>query len=294
VSEAGAQAVFAYYIGATVLLLVPGIAVMLWMRSLIHRWVAPMPASIDRLWVAKVVFGLVLGQMLYLIAVLPPWIGGAYSPGSPGWEPFGDAWKVTAPMSSVSLTPLIMFQSAYEELLFRAICMGLFAVLLLWLARLLFSDAAREGHSLGPRGWLAIGIAASVVVAAAFAYIHAGNPAVSPLGLVNIALAGILLGLIAWLDGDIWGAWALHFSWNAMIAMSGLPLSGIRMWDSGIANGAVPGLLSGGQFGPEASLPATIAMLAGIAACVWLLRRGFGQGAAGDPAIPPPESDPSE
>jgi len=272
VSESGAQAVFAYYIGSTALLLVPGIAVMLWLRRLVRRSVAQVPASINRLWAAKVVFGIVLGQLMDLIAVLPPWICGAYSPGRPGWEPFGPAWEVTARMHSLSLTSLMMFQSAYEELLFRAIAMGLFAILLLWLTRLLSGDARREERWLGRRGWLAIGFAASAVVAGAFAYIHGNNPEATPLGLLNIALAGILLGLIAWLDGDIWGAWALHFSWNAMIAMSGLPLSGIRMWDNGIASGAVPGLLSGGQFGPEASLPATIAMLAGLAVVITLWR----------------------
>lgn len=120
------------------------------------------------------------------------------------------------------------------------------------------------------------GAAAVVLTALVFAGLHALNPHVSPLALVNIALAGVLLGAALWRTMSLWFATGLHFGWNwAMGVGADLPVSGV--------DDAVPGFsldtpgveavlrgsssLTGGPFGPEASWVVTAVTLAGI---VWV------------------------
>lgn len=275
----------------TALLLVPGVAVLLLLRSLIRRNVAPLPASIDRLWAAKFARGVVLGLCMVVVTVLPPLVLGAYSPGNPGWQGFAPSWGGGPEPGVWGLAALVMVLAAYEELLFRALYMGLFGVLLLWLGSMLMKRPGGAGElALRWRTWLALGAAASAVTAAAFALYHRHNPAVSDLALVNIALAGLVLGLVAWIDGDIWGAWGLHVAWNLSIALCGLPVSGLRIHGLAFPAGAVPGLLTGGQFGPEASLPATVAMAAAVVAVLWLCVRERPVKAAEETDVPLPET----
>lgn len=274
---------FIYYIGAVVLLLVPAIAVILWLRHLIRRWVAPVPASIDSLWAVKCARGLLLGAALFCISVLPAWVAGMFAPDHPGWRAFADSAQAFHGFGAAGLAALFAFQAAYEELLFRAIALGLFGILVMWVVRLLVACAPSPGRSLSRKAWLASGTAASAVVAFAFAFSHATNPGASALSLANIALAGVLLGLVAWIDGDVWGAWSLHLFWNFSLAVCGLPVSGIRIGGVGPLAGAVPGQFSGGRFGPEASLPNTLGLLAAIIFILWLAtrrvtpRKGTGQ-----------------
>ena len=53
------------------------------------------------------------------------------------------------------------------------------------------------------------------------------NPNVTPLGLGNIALAGIFLGLAFYAPGGIWTAWGAHLGWNALLAALDAPVSGL-------------------------------------------------------------------
>ena len=123
------------------------------------------------------------------------------------------------------------------------------------------------------------GPAAVLLTAVVFAGLHALNPHVSPLALVNIALAGILLGAALWRTMSLWFVTGIHFGWNwAMGVAADLPVSGV--------DDAVPGFsldtpgieavlsgsssLTGGSFGPEASWVVTGVTLAGI---VWVTIR---------------------
>ena len=123
------------------------------------------------------------------------------------------------------------------------------------------------------------GPAAVLLTAVVFAGLHALNPHVSPLALVNIALAGILLGAALWRTMSLWFVTGIHFGWNwAMGVAADLPVSGV--------DDAVPGFsldtpgieavlsgsssITGGSFGPEASWIVTGVTLAGI---VWVTTR---------------------
>ena len=102
---------------------------------------------------------------------------------------------------------------------------------------------------------------AVVLVSIAFALFHFANPNVTMLGIGNIALAGIFLGLAFYAPGGIWTAWGAHLGWNAMLAALDAPVSGVPFripfldYDAG-----EPAWLTGGRFGPEGGLSSTFAL----------------------------------
>ena len=108
---------------------------------------------------------------------------------------------------------------------------------------------------------------ALALTSAVFAVLHGANPHVGVLALLNILLAGILLGLVCLKTGDLWWATGVHTGWNLATGfLADLPVSGIRLVDApGIrvsAGGA--GLWTGGDFGLEAGLSATLALVLAI------------------------------
>jgi len=103
--------------------------------------------------------------------------------------------------------------------------------------------------------------AALLLSAIVFAVFHAGNPGVSWLPLLNIFLAGCLLGIRYLFSQKIGFGIGLHFSWNFLqgpvlgYAVSGITLPSVFT--------PVPGnnrLLTGGDFGLEGSLLSTIVL----------------------------------
>jgi len=112
---------------------------------------------------------------------------------------------------------------------------------------------------------------AVVAVALVFALGHALNPHVTGLALGNIALAGVFLGLAFYAPGGLWAAFGAHFGWNLTLAALDAPVSGLpfRIPLLDYNPGGSP-WISGGAFGPEGGLAATVAL---TAACVVLIRR---------------------
>jgi hypothetical protein len=112
---------------------------------------------------------------------------------------------------------------------------------------------------------------AVVGISVLFALAHVPNPNATPLGLGNIALAGVFLGLAFYAPGGIWTAFGAHLGWNSLLACLDTPVSGvpfdIPLLDYNAGN---PAWLTGGTFGPEGGLAATIALtLAIIVAARW-------------------------
>jgi membrane protease YdiL (CAAX protease family) len=98
-----------------------------------------------------------------------------------------------------------------------------------------------------------------------FALAHIANDHTTVLGLVNIGLAGVFLGLVFYLRGGIWAAWGAHFGWNATLAAFDAPVSGLPFPIPRI--NYLPGQptwLTGGAFGPEGGVLASVVLIAGI------------------------------
>jgi uncharacterized protein len=136
--------------------------------------------------------------------------------------------------------------AAFEEILFRGYA---FQVLVEWVG-----------------GW-----AATLVAAALFAVLHAANPHVGWLALTNIFLAGVLLSVIYLQTRSLWWATGVHLGWNwSMATLFDFPVSGLA-YDTPLYDLEVrgPGWWSGGAFGPEGGVAATLVLLA---ATLWLVR----------------------
>ena len=113
--------------------------------------------------------------------------------------------------------------------------------------------------------WFAV-----IFVALIFAWLHAGNSSVTPLGLANIFLGGVLLGLAYLRYGRLWFPIGLHLAWNLMTGpILGHEVSGYQGHATVLTeSGEGPWWLSGGEFGIEGSVWMTAVELTAIAMLV--------------------------
>ena len=109
-------------------------------------------------------------------------------------------------------------------------------------------------------------VAAAVILTIGFSGFHLLNPGASALGLVNVALASLVLSaaFLGW--GGLPASWGLHLGWNAGLALlADAPVSGINFGVPGFRYvRAGPDWLSGGAFGPEGGLVASCVMVCAI------------------------------
>ncbi|HEX5855334.1 MAG TPA: CPBP family intramembrane glutamic endopeptidase [Thermoanaerobaculia bacterium] len=207
-----------------------------------------------------------LASLLALLAftVVPPALLGAFRPGAAGYAPFAPAPGPPSPSSAPAAFGFFALQSLTEELLFRAFFLTLLAAAVLFLARLLFGPlAGADEPRRAARRWLVCGLFANAIQSLAFASLHAINPNVTPLALLNIGLAGAVLGWLYWSEGGLLGCWTFHALWNFSLAALALPVSGMTMGRPALATGirgaGLPAL-SGGAFGPEGSVLSTVTL----------------------------------
>lgn len=190
-------------------------------------------------------WGLLAGAVTAAVALLI-----AVAVTGSGWS--HDAGGVAAYLTSIGKTGGALAPAALaEEVAFRGVPLVLLAA------------AFNRGVAL-------------VVIAIVFALGHAPNPHVSGLALGNIALAGIFLGLAFYAPGGIWTAFGAHFGWNFTLAALDAPVSGlpfrIPLLDY---HPAAPAWLSGGAFGPEGGLAATLALTLASVVLARHLRKEF-------------------
>jgi membrane protease YdiL (CAAX protease family) len=94
-----------------------------------------------------------------------------------------------------------------------------------------------------------------------FALAHIRNPDVTAAALANIALAGIFLSLAFYTPGGMWTAFGAHLGWNVTLAALAAPVSGLPFDIPYIDyRSGGPRWLTGGAFGPEGGLLATVAL----------------------------------
>ncbi len=165
-------------------------------------------------------------------------------------------WQWRDPQAAVGpLLLLAVVAGVGEELLFRGV---LFRVL--------------EG-SVGTFG-------AVLLSAALFGLSHAGNPGATTWSSVAIALeAGVMLALAYAWSRNLWFVIGLHAAWNfTQGGIYGAPVSGQQAEAHGLfafeLAADAPAWLTGGGFGPEASI---VAVAVCVAATAWFALRLRGQ-----------------
>ncbi len=153
---------------------------------------------------------------------------------APAWEAMGGAIQ----------------SGVMEEVLTRAVILRL-----LW-------------RAFGP--WVAFALSAAL-----FGALHLGNPNASVFAAICIAVdAGIMLGAFYALTGRLWVSIGVHAAWNFTQGyLFGAAVSGTDFGPALATSTARPGFadyLTGGAFGPEASLPA-LAIGTGVGVVVLLM-----------------------
>lgn len=223
---------------------------------MMERWEgAPLGAlgiAVGPGWLREVAGGAALGGMLMALALAFLAAAGWLS-----WRP-GSGGGLEHAAVALGASSLLLGAAFAEELLFRGYPLQVLA----------------EGMG-GP--------AAILVSSALFCAVHVPNivhvggeagleaPGLGALFLGNIFVAGLLLGLAYWRTYSLWFATGIHFGWNWMMGVAvGLPVSGIGFglpaYDAVLRGAAV---WTGGDFGPEGGLAASLVACAGL---LWLGR----------------------
>lgn len=141
--------------------------------------------------------------------------------------------------------------------------------------------------------WRAFGPwAAFIFSAALFGAGHFGNPNASVWAALCIAMeAGIMLGAFYALTGRLWVSIGLHAGWNFTQGyLFGAVVSGTDFGPAiarSVARDGFPLWLSGGRFGPEASLPALVICTSAGLLAIWMAARA-GRFAKAIPALATP------
>lgn len=131
------------------------------------------------------------------------------------------------------------------------------------------------------RGWIMpvfakrYGLVVGVIVSTAmFALGHVINIPMSPelvLGIINVVFAGLFLAFYAITERSLWGPCGWHAAWNWMLGQGlGLSVSGTETGAPSLLADMAPAQgagwwLTGGSFGPEASIVTTAVLAIGIA-----------------------------
>jgi membrane protease YdiL (CAAX protease family) len=142
--------------------------------------------------------------------------------------------------------------------------------------------------------WRAFGpVPAFAVSALVFAALHLANPGATVLAGATVAVAGLMFSALFALTGRLWVPIGLHLAWNfAQGYLFGAAVSGGDLGGSIAVSTARPGAaasLTGGTFGPEASVFALLLVTAVTAGALALTLRTAGY----TPSAAIPTSQPS-
>lgn len=198
--------------------------------------------------------GFLLGALLLTIVTGMIALGGGYQ--LLGWAPIPEGTTRAAMLTRAVL--IFLAVGIFEEVLFRGI---------------LFRQLEQ---AIGT--WLAI-----IASALFFGLGHGGNPGATWVSSVAIAIeAGGLLAASYVATRSLWIPIGLHWAWNLFEGpVWGSPVSGFPLAVLADARFPGPRLLTGGAFGPEASLPA---MVLGAALGGWFLVMAVRRGQITTPA----------
>jgi membrane protease YdiL (CAAX protease family) len=183
--------------------------------------------------------GALAGIALFSLAMAILWLTGAYQP---------DGWEASGALGRGFL--FVLAVAVREEILYRGL-----------LFRLLSKIVGTWGALLLSAAW--------------FGASHATAPGATFIGLSGVALAGVLLGAAYAVTGRLWLPIGLHLGWNfAEGPLFGTLVSGVDIGPS-LIQGELSGptILTGGDFGPEASIVTVLVVLAAATYLLWRIAR---------------------
>lgn len=188
----------------------------------------PAPELWSKGWLLEAMAGLAIGVALFSTVIGILFLLGSYT--------------ATVAASTAGVLPALTaatMAGVTEELLIRAVA---FRILESWLG-----------------SWMALALSAVL-----FGVMHLPNPEATALSSAAIALeGGVMLAAAFMVTRRVWLAIGIHLAWNfTQSGIFGAPTSGVP--SPGFLEGQLhgPALLSGGAFGPEASIVAVAVCLA--------------------------------
>ncbi|CAN5287522.1 CPBP family intramembrane metalloprotease [soil metagenome] len=191
----------------------------------------------------ELLIGCLIGVGMMAVVVGALLISGLYEQSGP---------RAASPWGMITIGIMSGF---FEELIFRAIVL-----------RLLM-------RAFGI--WPALALSAAL-----FGALHLGNPNATAVAAIAIAVeAGLMLASFYLLTGRLWMSIGVHAAWNfAQGWIFGARVSGLPVTESlylSTPKAGAPTWLSGGDFGPEASVPAMVVGTgAAIVVLYWAWKKG--------------------
>lgn len=189
-------------------------------------------------WLKKYSFGFLIGLIMMSLVVILLYLFGCVTIEKQSVQPVG--------VSSIGFVVVILIgwviQGGTEEVLTRG-----------WLMNVI-----------GARYNIALGLAVS---SSLFGLLHLGNPNVNLVAILNIILVGLFFGLYVMKTNDLWAVCGMHSAWNfAQGNIFGFEVSGLNVQVGTLVDLNLVGndIVSGGVFGPEAGLCATIILITSI------------------------------
>lgn len=234
-------------------------AVWIFSRWIDWRKFSDLGMNINLKWWIDLIFGLLLGAALMAIIFLVErqlgWLEVVPAAQTYRWDNFY-RWIARALL-------LFICVGFYEELVFRG-----------YLLKNL-SEGLKNSR-VSPRLAVTLSLAVTSVV---FGIAHATNPNATLLSTLNIALAGIFLGLGMLFTDSLAIPIGLHITWNFFQGnVFGFPVSGTNAGLSFITIQQLgPDRWTGGAFGPEAGYLGLLAMLLGSILTIFYLLARYGR-----------------
>lgn len=188
--------------------------------------------------------GMGMGILLMSAAFLLIWLTG-------GLQPLSLNWNGEVARSLIVWFLFFIFVAVNEEVVARGYVQGLLK--------------ARLGVTAGIIGNSLI-----------FAALHLANSGVldSPIPLLNLFLAGVLMALAREQTGSLWAPIGIHLTWNFFQGnLYGFAVSGMDTPTLITIKTQGPGWLNGSSFGAEGSLIGLLVLIAGILYYIFRLRK---------------------
>lgn len=186
-------------------------------------------------WHKNLLYGILIGIGTFVVAILPAILSGGLG--------FNVAPTIDGQAIAASFVVLFL-AAAFEEVFFRGYLLQTFT---------------RSGLA-----WLPI-----VLTSGFFAAVHMANPNANYISTINTAIAGVWFAVAYLKTRDLWLAFGIHFAWNFFQGpIFGVELSGMKTFTNAsilTETDSGPAWLTGGDYGIEASLACTAALLISIA-----------------------------
>jgi membrane protease YdiL (CAAX protease family) len=210
----------------------------------------------NAIWWKELALGTALGGGAILVLFGAALAMGEYEVTGFGWNKTSITGVFWTGFSSYLLMMLMV--GYYEELLFRGyLNLNLFEAL----------------HSYRIRNTWIPALVSIALISVLFGLAHANNPNASPFGILNVTLAGFMLGIPFLATRRLSLSIGIHFAWNFVQGgIVGVPVSGIPSRFSILTSKSTGSdFITGGAFGFEGGLLGTIGILAILAGTIaWM------------------------